>query len=212
MPHTQRKAGDEAHSSYSDVLKGTKQIVILGASIGVSTALTIIAVTALLAFLTWGLVSKGDSSLALGESVPVATLPTLPEGGEASLADFKGQWVLLNVWASWCVPCRAESPALEKFEKENRGRIQVLGVDTKDLSEDAMDFLDQYDINYAQIRDASGNYADDLKTTGVPESYLVDPDGNLVAHLPGPFKDITAIEEFAAPALTDKRPNAGQVD
>lgn len=155
----------------------------------------------LLGFLVWGLVNAGDGGLTIGEPVPVATLPTLPPGEEASLADFQGQWVLLNVWASWCVPCRDESPALEKFEKANRERITVLGVDTRDLSEDAMKFLREYEINYAQIRDASGEYADDLKTTGVPESFLVDPDGNLVAHYPGPFKDVAGIEGFAAPAL-----------
>jgi len=161
----------------------------------------ILGVAGLLAFLTWGLISAGDSGLTVGDPVPVATLPTLPEGGEASLADFKGDWVLLNVWASWCGPCRFESPALEQFERENRDRLKVLGVDTRDLSEDAMKFIREYDITYAQIRDGNGDYADDLKTTGVPESFLVDPDGNLVAHYPGAFNDIESIEKFAAPAL-----------
>jgi cytochrome c biogenesis protein CcmG/thiol:disulfide interchange protein DsbE len=161
----------------------------------------VLGVAAVLGFLTWGLVTSGDSNLAQGEPLPSATLPTLPAGSETSIENFKGKWVLVNVWASWCVPCRDESPALEQFEKENRGAISVLGVDTRDLSEDAMKFLKEYDINYAQIRDASGNYADDLKTTGVPESFLVDPDGNLVAHYSGPFETVDQIEQFAAPAL-----------
>lgn len=183
--------------------------MILGVSIGVSTALTLVAVAALLAFLTWGLIAKGDSSLAIGEPVPVATLPTLPEGGETSLADFRGDWVLLNVWASWCVPCRDESPALDEFERENRNRIKLLGVDTKDLSEDALKFLEKYGISYPQIRDAAGSYADDLKTTGVPESFLIDPDGNLVGRFPGPFEDVEAIENFAAPALAGTATSPG---
>ncbi len=178
-------------------------------TIGFTTGLTVIGVTVLLAFLTWGLVQSGDAGLAKGDPVPVSTLPTLPPGGEASIEDFRGEWVLLNVWASWCVPCRDESPALEQFEKENRGAISVLGVDTRDLSGDAMDFLDEYDINYAQIRDASGDYADDLKTTGVPESFLVDPEGNLVAHFSGPFQTEAEIEKFAAPALSGKKVPAG---
>ena len=163
----------------------------------------VLGVVALLGFLTWGLVTSGDSGLAKGDPIPVATLPTLPPGGEASIEDFRGDWVLLNVWASWCVPCRDESPALEQFERDNRGAISVLGVDTRDLSGDAMDFLEQYDINYAQIRDASGNYADDLKTTGVPESFLVDPEGKVAAHFSGPFQTEAEIEKFAAPALAD---------
>lgn len=165
---------------------------------------------ALLAFLVWGLVKKGESSLSLGEPVPVATLQTLPEGGEGSLEDYRGQWVLLNVWASWCGPCKAESPALDRFEKNNRDRITVLGVDTKDLSEDAMKFLREFKIEYPQLRDASGDYTDGkLKTTGVPESFLVDPEGNLVAHYPGPFADEAAIEAFAAPALKDQAGTTG---
>jgi thiol-disulfide isomerase/thioredoxin len=166
------------------------------------TSIVVVGVVALLGFLVWGLVKKGDSSLAVGEPVPVATLPTLPEGGEGSIEDYRGQWVLMNVWASWCGPCKAESPALDRFEEKNRDRIVVLGIDTKDLSEDAMNFIREFNIKYPQFRDASGDYTDQkLKTTGVPESFLIDPEGNLVAHFPGPFEDEAAIEEFAAPAL-----------
>lgn len=161
----------------------------------------VLGVAAFLGFLTWGLINKGDAGLKDGEPVPVATLPTLPPGSTGSLADYRGQWVLLNIWASWCKPCRAESPALEQFERSHREQVTVLGVDTRDLSGDAMKFLREFEINYAQIRDASGEYADELKATGVPESYLVGPDGNLVAHYPGPFADLAGIEEFAAPAL-----------
>ena len=92
-------------------------------------------------------------------------------------------------------------PALDEFEAKYRDKVTVLGVDTRDLSEDAMNFIEEYGLEYAQARDASGNYADDLKTTGVPESFLVDPEGNLVAHYPGPFRDLESIEKFAAPAL-----------
>lgn len=172
------------------------------------TSLVVLGVAGLLAFLTWGLISSGDGGLTVGDAIPVATLPTLPPGNEASVEDYRGQWVLLNVWASWCVPCRDESPALEKFEKENRDRITVLGVDTRDLTDDALRFLEEYDINYDQIRDASGAYADDLKTSGVPESFLINPEGELVAHIAGPFRDRAAIEGFAAPALTGAGPPA----
>lgn len=166
------------------------------------TFIVTLGVLAVLGFLTWGLIQKGDSNLTEGEAVPVATLPTLPSGGEGSLEDYRGRWVLLNVWASWCEPCKAESPALDSFERNNRDRIIVLGIDTKDLESDALKFLREFNIRYPQLRDSSGDYVDqDLKTTGVPESFLVDPDGNLAGHYPGPFKDEAAIENFAAPAL-----------
>jgi thiol-disulfide isomerase/thioredoxin len=172
------------------------------------TSVVVVAVAALIGFLVWGLVNAGDGGIATGEPVPSSTLPTLPPGGEGSLADYRGDWVLLNVWASWCIPCREESPALDRFEKENRDRITVLGVDTRDLSEDALDFMREYDITYDQLRDASGEYADDLETTGVPESFLVDPEGKLVAHFPGPFRNVAEIEEFAAPALSPDGPGS----
>lgn len=166
------------------------------------TGIVVLCIAALLGFLAWGLVKKGDSSLAVGEPFPVATLPTLPEGGEGSIEDFRGQWVLVNVWASWCGPCKEESPALDRFEEANQDRITVVGIDTKDLNGDALAFLREFSIEYPQFRDASGDYTDgELKTTGVPESFLIDPEGNLVAHYPGPFKDEAAIEAFASPAL-----------
>ena len=74
------------------------------------TAFVVIAVAALLGFLTWGLVNKGDAGLKTGEPVPVATLPTLPEGGEGSLADYKGDWVLLNVWLHGAFPAGRNHP------------------------------------------------------------------------------------------------------
>jgi thiol-disulfide isomerase/thioredoxin len=171
--------------------------------LNVRTSLAALGVAALIGFLIWGLVSAGDGGIATGEPVPSSALPTLPPGGEGSLADYRGEWVLLNVWASWCVPCREESPALDRFEKENRDRITVLGVDTRDLTDDALAFMREYDITYDQLRDASGEYADDLETTGVPETFLIDPQGDLVAHFPGPFRSVAEIEEFAAPALGD---------
>ena len=165
------------------------------------TSIVALAVIAFIGFLVWGLVNSGDGGITEGEPVPTATLPTLPPGDEGSLADYRGDWVLLNVWASWCLPCREESPALDRFERENRQAITVLGIDTRDLTDDALAFLEQYDITYDQLRDASGEYADDLETTGVPESFLIDPEGNLVSHFPGPFRDLSEVEEFAAPAL-----------
>lgn len=171
------------------------------AGVGLATFFSLLMVAALIGFLAWGMVNAGDGGIATGEPVPTATLPALPPGEEGSLADYRGEWVLLNVWASWCVPCREESPALDRFEKENRDRIAVLGVDTRDLTEDALAFMREYDITYDQLRDASGEYADDLETTGVPESFLVDPQGDLVAHFPGPFRSVAEIKDFAAPAL-----------
>ena len=83
--------------------------------------------------------------------------------------------MLVNVWASWCTPCRDESPALERFHRAHRDqRFTVLGVDSNDLSGDALGFVRKYGITYPQLHDGSGDFSEDeLGTTGVPESLLV---------------------------------------
>lgn len=165
------------------------------------TILVTVMVLALLGFLAWGLADSQSDGLEPGGQAPAATLETLPPGGEGSLADFKGEWVLMNVWASWCVPCRDESPALERFSRQNRDSVVVLGIDTRDLSGDALDFIDEFGLTYPQLRDPDGRYADRLETTGVPESFLIDPEGRLARRLRGPFASAAEITRFAAPAL-----------
>jgi cytochrome c biogenesis protein CcmG, thiol:disulfide interchange protein DsbE len=152
-----------------------------------------IAVLAVIGLLGYGLAKKSSDSLAIGDPVPNATteLPRLGGEGTASLADYRGRWVLVNVWASWCVPCRTESPALERFYEAHRGPdFTILGIDSNDLTGDATAFLRRYGVGYPQLRDGSGDYSQgELGTTGVPESFLVDPRGRLVLHSLGPVSD-----------------------
>jgi len=151
-----------------------------------------LAVLAVIGLLGYGLLSKSAESLAVGDQVPAPELPKLEGSGTASLDDYRGQWVLVNVWASWCQPCRDEIPALESYYESHRGKgLVVLGVDTQDNSSDGLGFVRQYEVSYPQLRDGDGSYGDDLGTTGVPESFLVDPHGHLALHEPGPFTDKT---------------------
>src|SRR5205085_1947263 len=151
------------------------------------------AVLAVVGLLAYGLLKKSTSSLALGDQVPNATtsLPRLAGGGAGSVADYRGRWALVNVWASWCVPCRTESPALERFYRAHRGRdFTVVGIDQNDLTGDALSFVHRYGITYPQLRDPDGNFSkDELGTTGVPESFLIDPQGRLALHSLGPVSD-----------------------
>jgi cytochrome c biogenesis protein CcmG, thiol:disulfide interchange protein DsbE len=167
---------------------------------GARTFIAFIGVLAVIGLLGFGLISKDSGGTEIGERVPVMELPALSGAEGGSLADYRGRWVLVNVWASWCGPCRNESPALQSFSRRNRAKLTVLGIDTRDLTEDGRDFIADYEITYPQLRDADGAYARELGTTGVPESFLVDPAGKLVAHYPGPFRDEEAIAGFAAPA------------
>ena len=132
-------------------------------------------------------------SALIGQQAPETKLPPL-EGVDLpglDSSDFIGKVTLVNVWASWCVPCRTESPTLERFYKAHRGPdFTILGIDTNDLTGDASAFLRRYGITYPQLRDGSGDFSrDQLGTTGVPESFLLDPRGRLVLHALGPVSD-----------------------
>lgn len=146
-----------------------------------------IAVLAVLGLLGFGLASEGTSTLEAGEPMPDTELDRLGEEETGSLADYRGDWVLVNVWASWCTPCRDEAPALRRLSKRQAGEgFEMVGIDTQDGTDPALEFVDEFGLDYAHLRDPSGDFAkEELGTTGVPETFLADPDGNLVVHFPG---------------------------
>ncbi|MGH7485500.1 MAG: TlpA family protein disulfide reductase [bacterium] len=153
----------------------------------------VLAVLSVVGLLVYGLLEKGTSELPLGKPVPGASvlLRVLTSDESASLADFRGRWVLMNVWASWCPPCESESPALERFFEAHRGSdFTVLGIDTGDASSDGAHFVRNHGITYTQLRDGTGDFAQQqLHTTGVPETFLIDPRGRLVLHRLGPVNE-----------------------
>lgn len=149
-----------------------------------------LAVLAVVGLLVYGLVSKGSSRVAVGEQAPSSTLPQLEGGGEGSLAQYRGRWVLVNFWASWCVPCKQEAPTLEEFQQRHGGpKFTVLGIDTRDLTDDGRSFAKQYELSYPQLRDGDGSAAHSYGTTGVPENFLVDPNGIVRWETPGPVDE-----------------------
>jgi cytochrome c biogenesis protein CcmG/thiol:disulfide interchange protein DsbE len=146
-----------------------------------------LAVLAVVGLLAYGVVSKGTARVAAGQPIPDRTLPNLTGSGTGSVADYRGRWTLVNVWASWCQPCRDEAPALQSFYKrERRHDFTVLGIDSRDLSNDARDFVRRYGITYPQLRDGSGDVPQDFGMTGFPESFLVNPQGKIALVRPGP--------------------------
>jgi cytochrome c biogenesis protein CcmG/thiol:disulfide interchange protein DsbE len=128
--------------------------------VSVRSSIAVLAVLAVIGLLVFGLVSHGSSRIAVGETAPAPTLPRLEGDGQGSLADYRGQWVLVNFWASWCIPCRDEAPALEEFQKAHGGQdFTVLGIDTRDLSGDGRQFAGKYELSYPQLHDGDGAMA-----------------------------------------------------
>lgn len=145
--------------------------------------------TAVVALLAFGLVDKATSS-TLDDAVararyppaPASVLPLLSGDGTRSLAAYRGQVVVLNFWASWCLPCQAEAPMLERAQRVLRQhRATVLGVTFRDATPDAQSFVRQYGLTYPQLRDVTGTFASRYGTDQLPESFIIDRQGRVRA-------------------------------
>jgi cytochrome c biogenesis protein CcmG, thiol:disulfide interchange protein DsbE len=140
-----------------------------------------IAVLAVIGLLGFGLLSKGEASLSVGDRAPDKQLTRLGAPGTGEIADYRGKWVLVNFWASWCEPCKAEAPALESFQKSHGAdHFTVLGINLDDTTDDAVDFVKRYELTYPQLREGDGeDRRDAYGMTGFPESFLIDPQGDV---------------------------------
>jgi cytochrome c biogenesis protein CcmG/thiol:disulfide interchange protein DsbE len=168
--------------------------------------LAIVGVVALLGLLAYGLSSSGadrglDDALARGEKVdaPDFELARLSGKGQGSLAEHRGKVVVLNAWASWCDPCREESPLLERWHRRmSRGdRGVVLGIDGLDVTSDARAFVREYGLTYPMLRDPETEALNDYGVVGYPETFVIDREGRIVAIRRGPVDDAFMRSEVA---------------
>jgi cytochrome c biogenesis protein CcmG/thiol:disulfide interchange protein DsbE len=110
------------------------------------------------------------------------TLPILGGHGESSLMAYRGKVVVLNFWASWCVPCQVEAPLLQRFQPLlERHDATVLGVTYLDASPDSLSFVREHRLSYPSLRDNSGKFAHAYGTNQLPESFVVNRAGDVVA-------------------------------
>ena len=151
--------------------------------------LVVIASLALLALLVYGVVGAGssttlDDAVRAGKRPPAPTraLPKL-DGGQGSIADWRGKPLIVNFWASWCDPCQAEAPLLERAHARLKARGgTVLGVTVSDTREDSRAFMREYGVTFPSLRDVDDELGDDFETNGrLPESFAVDREGRIVA-------------------------------
>ena len=171
----------------------------------VRSSIAVLAVLAVVGLLTFGLVSKGSSGVQLGETAPDPAMPRLEGGGEQTLSDYRGRWVLVNFWASWCDPCRDEAPELEAFQRQHGGKdFTMVGIATRDLTDDGIAFVDRYGLSYPQLRDGSGEVANDFGNRGVPENFLLDPQGRIQWLFRGPITG-EHLRDEVAPLIEGKR-------
>jgi cytochrome c biogenesis protein CcmG/thiol:disulfide interchange protein DsbE len=135
--------------------------------------------------------SKIPSAL-IGRPVPQTTLPALPgllkDGAQVPGLDpvaFKGKVSVVNVWASWCVPCHDEAPLLVQLAKDTR--LQVVGINYKDAADNARRFLGRYGNPFGIVGvDGNGRASIEWGVYGVPETFVVGREGTIVYKMVGP--------------------------
>lgn len=167
---------------------------------------------AVLALIFWSQLNSGRDvseipSALIGTKAPMLAMPPLegaatPSGEPMPALDdtaVKGKLTLVNVWASWCVPCRQEHPIILELSKDPR--LTVVGINYKDRNENALRFLGELGNPFSAIGvDPNGKAAIDWGVYGIPESFLVAADGTILYKRAGPFDERT-LKEGLMPAI-----------
>jgi len=155
-------------------------------------------VAGLLALLVWKLAHQRHAP-PVGSAAPAFTLPLLDGPGSVSLTSLRGHPVVLNFWASWCLPCKAEARVLERDWKRYGSRgVQFVGVDSDDLSSEARRFVTAHRLTFPMLDDGPGGVKGSYGISQVPETYVLDAKGKIVAHLAGPITDEGLASQFQA--------------
>ena len=155
--------------------------------------MVVLAVIGLLAF---GLLDKSEEAIAVGDSAPSPELTDLETGEPASIEDYRGKWVLLNFWSSWCEPCREESPDLQAFQEANP-EVAVVGVNLEDASDKAKAFVSELKLTYPQLRAADSRaLRESYGSVARPENFLIDPEGDIAVIQRGPVTTEVLDEAF----------------
>ncbi len=151
----------------------------------------VFGVGALLLLLFWGL-RRGPSAdvggqVTLNRPAPEFTVTTI-DNKQLTLSELRGKTVVLNVWASWCVPCRDEARELNRSYALYKDRnVVFVGIAWNDNDGQVREFVNQYAIPYTIALDPEGKIAIDLGITGVPETFLINTQGQLVKKWVGPI-------------------------
>ena len=149
----------------------------------------LVGLVGLFALLGYGLAAGGaerrageSSQLGEGAVAPPLALPKLSGDGRASLADYRGKVVLVNVWASWCPPCVDELPLIQKtHEMMSRRGGTVLGIDVKENSRAALAAVRRFGLPVPTLRDRDGSFVREWGQSGYPENYVIDRQGRVAA-------------------------------
>ncbi|WP_422123769.1 peroxiredoxin family protein [Planococcus sp. X10-3] len=140
-----------------------------------------------------------DEGLAKGETAPDFELTTL-DGETARLSDYKGQKVILNFWATWCPPCRAEMPDMQRYyeEQAQQENVEILAVNltTEDRGMDEINaFIEEFSLTFPIPMDTEGEIGELYQAAAIPTSYMIDTEGRVQNKIVGPMNE-QMMEDF----------------
>jgi cytochrome c biogenesis protein CcmG/thiol:disulfide interchange protein DsbE len=152
-----------------------------------------VAVLGLLALLGFGLMRRQQGPVGVGTRMPEFSLTTF-DGETIDSKDLQGKVLLVNFWASWCVPCEEEAAELEQaWQLYREDDVVFLGVDYVDTEREARAYLERFGISYPNGPDLRTRISQAFRIRGVPESYVVAPDGTIVSVKIGPYLSLQEI-------------------
>jgi thiol-disulfide isomerase/thioredoxin len=137
---------------------------------------------------------ESGEAVGRGDGLPELVLPCLGPGGDVQMAGLTGRPRLVNIWASWCEPCRDELPWLQ--QANDSGEVDVLGVDAEDQAESAGALLEDLDVTFPSVYDPANEFAREIGVITKPTTLFVSKEGEVVFVLPGPFASYDEMREL----------------
>lgn len=153
--------------------------------LSLASIVLLVGILAVVAVFGWALIRSNQTQPTAGPA-PDFTMTTY-DGQDYRLSDLRGKVVIVNFWASWCIPCHDEAPALQRVYERYKDRgVEMLGVAYTDTDTNALAFIDKYDMTYPTGPDTGTRISDRYNIIGVPETFVVDQQGNIAKFIMQP--------------------------